>query len=407
MTNVNRQAGTRPLAAVVPDCDALLANPAGYLKERELRIGGRRVPWWHFLLPPALLLFGICFPTRLGFALAIAAPVHLGVLIYWAWPVDRELVLRADGIRFRLRNTAVWCPWSLFSSPGQAFVRRAGWFDTEITLPILYESVRLVVYERDGRVIHKGHHVLSEQFAFLSDHEACVPSVYAMRPQDLGDLLLHLGRALGGPDSVPADCFPAREMPATAVTATDPRAVAGPAAARVLGQAAVPPQTDGIDIRSFPEADPNGWITIPVTRLAFANRCCDCCGPAIDRYSIRIDEGRRFLRLVPLYGRFNPEKGIEVAVPFCPSCRREDVAWGIALTALALVVAFAPLGFLVLIGFAGLSPGIGLLLFVVSLFIAPFAALLERKPFQARYNDSERTVSLRFREEVLAEEMLS
>jgi hypothetical protein len=117
MNDANRQVGTRPLAAVVPDYESLLADPAGYLNRGELRIGARRVPWWMFLLAPAFFGLGMyLIPARIGYAFAISSPILLGALIYWAWPVHRELVLRADDVEFVRRDDVVRCPWPLFDA---------------------------------------------------------------------------------------------------------------------------------------------------------------------------------------------------------------------------------------------------------------------------------------------------
>src|SRR6516162_10269876 len=126
MSDANEQVGTRPLAKVVSDHEDLLADPASFLKKGELRIGARRVSFGWFLLVPVLFCVGIyLMPSRIGYALAFCSPVFLGILLYWAWPVPRELIMRLDGVEFLYRDSKVWCPWSLFSVEGQAFVQTA------------------------------------------------------------------------------------------------------------------------------------------------------------------------------------------------------------------------------------------------------------------------------------------
>lgn len=408
MNEANRQVGTRSLSAVVPDYESLLADPAGYLKRGELRIGTRRVPWWMFLLPPAFFGLGLyLIPASVGLTLATISPVFLGALIYWAWPVQYELILRADGAEFVGRYDAVRCPWPLFDATGQAVVRTSHLLDVEIAMPIRRDAVRLVEYVLNGLVIGTGRYVTSNQFWFHSDDEVCIASVYAMRPQDLGNLLLQVGRILGRPSTDQVESFTERKPQTTAITAVAPDAVIRPATALSLNRTTEPPETDSVDIKRFPSADRNGWITIPVTQLSFAPLCCECCSPTINRYYVQIDEGFQWLMLVPLLGRIRREKVLDVLVPLCPRCRLKDVAWQIALSALGLGLGFAPLGILALIAFAGLNVGLGQVLFVLALFLAPFSLQIRRNPFQARYSESARTVSLRFRAGVPAEKILS
>jgi hypothetical protein len=213
-----------------------------------------------------------------------------------------------------------------------------------------------------------------------------------------------------------AESFPEREPHTTAITPAPREAVVWPATEVSLSVTADPPgteadrtqryETDSVDIKRIPSPDRNGWITIPVTQLSFAPLCCECCYPTWDRYYIQIGEGFRWFMLVPFLGRMRGDKVLDLPVPLCPTCRRKDVAWHMASIALVLVLHFAPIGFLLLIAYAGLNVEIGLMLFFVTLIFARFSSLMRRNPFQARYNESAKTISLRFRAGVPAAKML-
>src|SRR5262249_19958735 len=123
MSDSNVPVGTRPLAKVVPDHGQLLADPASFLAQREVRIGPQRVQWPMFLIVPVLFILGMyLIPNRLGWALVFVSPILLCVLVYWAWPVHREMVLSKNGIELIYQESRIWCPWALFSAEGQAFV---------------------------------------------------------------------------------------------------------------------------------------------------------------------------------------------------------------------------------------------------------------------------------------------
>ncbi|MBX9677762.1 MAG: hypothetical protein K2X38_03280 [Gemmataceae bacterium] len=407
MSDAKRQIGTRTLAALIPDCESLLADPESYLIHGHVRIGPRRISWWMFMIVPACLGLGISLiPANIGYALVISSPVFLGTLIYWVWPVRRELILRPEVVEFVRNDDVVRCPWSLFDATGQAFVRLSRLIDTEVALPIRLDAVPFIENVRDGSVIATGRTTNSKQFWFLSDEELGIASVYELRPQDLGDLLLRVGRILGGTSTGHEEWFRERIPQTTSITSVGPEAVVSPGTLPSPREITEQSDAESVDIKRFPAADRYGWVTVPVTQLSFARLCCECCSPSFDRCNIQIEEGFRWQMLVPFFGRFRRERTLEVRAPLCPACRRKYVAWQVALSLLVLLLGFAPFGFLVLIAFAGLDLTVGLLLFGAALVLARISTLFRRDPFHARYNESARTVSLRFRHGHSAERIL-
>jgi hypothetical protein len=235
-------------------------------------------------------------------------------------------------------------------------------------------------------------------------------SVYELHPQDLGDLLLYIGNALGR--SAPALREP-DEASSTAITAANPQAVAvSPLEPKPAGTTR-PLQRASCGFASLETVATvrgDGWITIPLTRVHFPSLCCACGGPGAEGYKIEVDEGFDWFRLVPLIGRAIPEKTVELTVPFCRTCHRRHLIRQVFLAILPVGLSLAPLGVLLSIAYAGLDVCFGMILFVVALVLArlsSFQSLYVRSPFQARYNAPARTVSFRFRNGMFTERLLA
>jgi hypothetical protein len=185
--------GGRPLRQALPDLDDLLADPRAYLSEGALAIGPRRVLGLAALFGlPGLALLASGLATVLGVGLL------LGGLFWLAWSLrlrGHEIVLRPDGVEVNFRGTTVWAPWALFNVDDALVpaTSRAG-----LLLPVRPEAVAHVELRRDGAPLALGLAVRGPQWAFTPFAEVVLPARYEVRSDELGALLLLLGRRLGG-----------------------------------------------------------------------------------------------------------------------------------------------------------------------------------------------------------------
>jgi hypothetical protein len=93
----------------------------------------------------------------------------------------------------RYRRRLVHCPWSLFRADGAPWKKDR----SHLVLPVWPPAVEEVVQGKGIAIRATGREVRTKQFYFLSAREAVVADLYAVRLDDLGELLLHFGQALG------------------------------------------------------------------------------------------------------------------------------------------------------------------------------------------------------------------
>jgi hypothetical protein len=196
----------------VPDFDALWNDPAAELARQEVVIGPLRRYAVSTMLGLAVGLVISCGftlselerkgprpaapPPAHEVALAVAAffvPPAVAVAVFLYLLRGGELVLRADGVVLRYRRTMVYCPWTLFRLPGE------GWKQdrSHLVVPVWPPAVKEVVQGWEGDVRATGQGVRSKSLYFLSHREAVLADLYAVRLEDVGELLLHLGHKLG------------------------------------------------------------------------------------------------------------------------------------------------------------------------------------------------------------------
>ncbi len=106
--------------------------------------------------------------------------------------VGGEIVATRASVEFRLHETAVACPWSLFRADGpfRGDVRA-------IVLPINPRCADRVELLRHGGIVDGGRAVQTRAFQFISENEIELRNVYAANLRDVARLLQHLGRKLG------------------------------------------------------------------------------------------------------------------------------------------------------------------------------------------------------------------
>jgi hypothetical protein len=191
------------------------------------------------------------------------------------------MVLHADGVEVIYRDATVWAPWALFHVEGQPFVPESDSPRTGLTLPINSKALSWVELRRGGTISARGSAVQGPQWYFIGQSEVILPARYEIQAQDVGELLLWLGGQLG--HDLPRD---------------------------------VPPElVDDVPLQD-PEADLEGWLTMPLTRLRLPPCCACCCGPRDDTLRVPVRARGDWL-LGPLFG----VRAVEVAVPVCIACR--------------------------------------------------------------------------------------
>jgi hypothetical protein len=283
----------RSARQVIPDFDDLLHDPAAYLREGPVAVGPRQMYGLAALFGVAA---GGCFAYSAWQgeldpeAIAIGVGLALGAMVWLGWSLlmrGHQLMLLPDGVEFRYRDTAVWCPWSLFNSGGAPFVPDADNPRTGLTLPVDPEAIPFVVLRRDEAPIAHGVEVKTRQFHFTGANEIVLPARYEVKADELGLLLIQLGARLG----------------------------------HILPKAAPPPEayrTADLDA-DVPAPDAAGWFTVHLTHLAFPPRCCSCLTETRDTMNIHVEPAfdwglRIFAQSVG---------GTVIPVPVCESCQHE------------------------------------------------------------------------------------
>jgi hypothetical protein len=281
----------RPLAQFLPDLDDFLYDPRAHLQAAPVVVGPRRMYALAALFGlPGLALLASCAVAGKGDGerLALGIGLLIGASVWLSWSLmlrGHSLVLHPDGLEVNYRDTSVWCPWALFNAEGEPFVPESDSPRTGLTLPAAPEAVPFVEFRRRGATVAFGAEVRGRQWQFNSGDEVVLPARYEVVAGDLGQLLLQLGRRLG------------RELPRGAP----------PHAAEMVASLD--------EVRMTP--DRWGWLTVPLTRLAFPPVCCDCGERTDATLRLAVEAtGDRFMGI--LVQQVRP---LELAVPVCPVCQ--------------------------------------------------------------------------------------
>jgi hypothetical protein len=280
----------RSLRQFFPDLDELLLDPASYLKAGTVEIGPRRAYGLAALFGVfgvaclvACAISGVWNDERLlmGIGLLIGASVWLG----WSLRMrGHSLLLRPDGVEVRYHDTVVWCPWALFNASGSPVVPEGDNPQIAVILPVSPEAVPFVELRRNESPVAHGALVKAPQFRLTAPDQIVLAGRYEVAASDLGTLLLQIGGRLGRQlprGSPPPEAYPASE--------TGQAEVVGP--------------------------DGRGWYTVPLGRLHFPPRCCDCGQPTDATLRLPLDAG-------DLVGRIaGTARPTELPVPLCPECQ--------------------------------------------------------------------------------------
>jgi hypothetical protein len=382
----------RSILAAVPDLENLLLHPSRLRAGREVVIGPARrygsvlvlslftafITW--FLTVFIAVLFGPRpWGRHMGWFLLgsfLLLQVTLFLLIARILR-GGQMVWSGRGIELRYRSQVVFCPWSVFHTPGQPFSPGRG----QVVLPVLPAAVPLVEARRHGQLMAEGIRVVTPQLWFRSPREMTLRAFYEVNTLELGKVLLHLGRLLGTAGIAPASSL---DFPPEEPVAEEPV-----------------------------HAGADGWITVNLTRLVFPAECCDCGAATTGRQKFTVRE--RFFGP----GRFlNPAGGdpAHIWVPVCYACQTANqgrfvraVCNGLGIGLAAVLLAAAA---------ARIFPNNLAVAYLVILTIiwAPLIGCLvgyqfgkaRSQPLQLRnYSPARGTVSLKFRRTEYADHVVT
>jgi hypothetical protein len=204
----------KPLRTVIPDLDALVADPATVLQNEPIRIyAGRRYGNLLGITFPAIVLYWMCggagflpqfHPALLnnGWAMTMVllawfgVPVLIGLLIRTAMDaLGPELTISCEGALFRSHRVLVFCPWDLFDPtgvPARINPERA-------ILPIDSTALDLVTIERNGDIA-EGTNLSTRLVSFRQGYEIVLRGPYETDIGDVANLLFHIAIRLRNGD---------------------------------------------------------------------------------------------------------------------------------------------------------------------------------------------------------------
>lgn len=365
------------LKGPIPDLGQLLADPAAYLKQREVTIGSSR-PYRTILTCVILFVaFAALLPLGVGPPSLILGGMGIMLIatVYLLWPTRREVVLHPSGIEFIHGASTVWCPWDLFNSPGHSLVVSGEDTAPQLLVPIAATAAFRVEHRRHGALVTTGSEVRSSAFRFQSPREVLLTVHYRVSALELGELLLHLGRRLGAAEVADAEILTGYEV------VKEPRAQ--------------------------PQRDRRGWLTVPITQLQFLPYCAVCGMPTAETYAWTApanlnakDLGVNIL-LAHVGGSF--ERNFTFPLPFCRRCRVRyrwryvGASVMIAFFALCLMPALARQSLGVVEIMLG---GIGFVFAMIGFHLA------NHFPVRAAYDVTKQTIAFQFDDPAAGEKML-
>ncbi len=345
----------KPLRQVVPELPRLRVEPRAVLQETEIVLGPRRpyaVATVLGTIAGILVLVGFALAAdrpknqqaadpwyfvAAGVSALITGVASTALLLHWLR--GGSAVLRREGAVFVYRGRWVYCPWAVFQTPGIPYQPD----HKRVILPV-NDSVPVGVLGPEGDVTaHPTGEVKTRPLAACADGQVALSDLYEVKLNELGELLLHLGRQLGdAPRPAAADDGP--EFPAALV----------------------------------PLATPEGqdWLRIRLTRLPFPPVCSGC--------------GLHTSESVPQ--TLDATHAVQIELPLCGVCQADRRRRRGRALAIGLAAGAVPAALWVLIGplfLAGVDLCIGLgILLPAGLFVGLIAGLIARERAEpARFRD--------------------
>jgi hypothetical protein len=300
----------KSLAQAVPNLAALVSDPPRALAAGDIAIGPQRrsaavavtgslmaiVFWLLIALAVGVVKNGF-FPDAAPDP-RVLVPATLAAAIVLSMSYTRRryrggrCVLTRDGALLTFAGDTVFCPWALFNAAGRTilfFERGSRQFVRRFFVPVCPAAVPYVEARREDIFLFaQGIEVNTPQFRFRSANEAELRAWYEVTADEIGELLLQLGRRLGA------------VLPERAVTPQELRETAS----RLAPAAAL---------------DGKGWLLASLTRLVFPPACCDCGGPTgtVQHFAAH----KPLLRLGRLL-KVEASECVWVPVPVCTACQQ-------------------------------------------------------------------------------------
>jgi hypothetical protein len=204
------------VATTLPPRNFLLADAASYLERQEitLRAWPRRflavviaVVVWLASAIGGVVAIGLVMPRADTVAAGIAALIVVIIASLGSFWLKTALTrwgsvnFSASGIRFKSGGTEVYCPWALFTEPGQPDIQFSSSFSlgpkpVAVLLPVASAHVPMVTASRNGSVIAYGTEIKARHVRFPSAREIILKQLGGQGDwKDLAPLLLEVGRA--------------------------------------------------------------------------------------------------------------------------------------------------------------------------------------------------------------------
>lgn len=295
------------LRQAVPGIDELCAAPAEFLATRSVIVGPVRRPvvrtlavGFSSVVAYLVVLLVVMAATHdfenvppaqrqvAGWGVAVGGIVAAFVVGRW---VNRKvaarsatLLLRRDGATFDCRGYSVRCPWLLFDAAGN--VLQTG--RRSVLFPVNADGVAGIEIERGGHPVDDAYLTRMPHLRLRPAGQMELRALYAVHGRELANLLLSVGQALS-----------ARVNPRSA--APRPQAADGPPAFSAADE------PDG--------GRRGGWISVPLTRLAFPPRCCGCGSVVFSWIPVSAHSRSIGLGLYRTIGR-----DLSFRLPFCKTC---------------------------------------------------------------------------------------
>jgi hypothetical protein len=286
-------AAATSLRRAIPNFDDFRADPAFRLRGKSIVIGPEAT-FGHLIRGILLGFFGgflamvltlavfsiklRAHDTGLKVGMLAGAVTFLGTMLGVTFLRPRGwCLLHEKGVEFRTSGETISCPWALFNSYGLPFVPPKRWL---VVIPISPDALHEVLQSRGDTLVASGGSVRGRQLEIRFGKELLLRSIYEVDPEELANLLLALGRALGADNrSTPEKA----DYPSTAIQ-TEPRPGSSPAASQRRTR----------------------WITVSPTRLQFPSGCCRCGSATSNTKSFDSGDGK--------------QERFTVFVPCCPGC---------------------------------------------------------------------------------------
>ncbi len=292
----------KSLQRAVPELDQLMEDPQQVLDQRDILIGPRRQYFSRFLIGLAIACFGLgpCFlvlsiiedqqPRRtLSPAIWLGTLISVGLMCFsFGFRLFRGgyCVLRDDGVKFTYRKRVVHCSWEVFNAPGRPMhIKESNLF----LLPICPEATDLVVEwnKNETAVRNTGLDVATPQWNTHSHTEAAIKPLYVVKIEDMGNLLLRIGRKLGKRSPRPKK---PNELSGRFVKPESQRASQSNPVTRQSSDIGHKETLLPWENPVFPVAhrENNGWIRMSLTTFYLPNYCCFCTVSARNTFLFNI-----------------------------------------------------------------------------------------------------------------------